>query len=57
MDTLTLITEKLVKYSKDILKDNPILSNSGHRHIMECCQGKIKTAYGYVWKYENQQTG
>ena len=43
---------------KDILRDNPILSNSsGHRHIIECCQGKIKTAYGYVWKYENQQTG
>ena len=30
-----------------------MLSNGGHRHIIECCKGKIKIAYGYVWKYEN----
>lgn len=39
---------------QSILKENSTLSHSGHRHIIECCQGKSKTAYGYVWKYENQ---
>lgn len=23
-----------------------------HSHILECCAGKVKTAGGYVWKYE-----
>lgn len=22
------------------------------RHICECCNGKLKTAYGYKWKYK-----
>ena len=22
-----------------------------HSHISECCKGKLKTAYGFVWKY------
>ena len=28
--------------------------NSGVRsHIAECANGKRKSAYGYIWKYEN----
>lgn len=23
-----------------------------HSHIMECCAGRVKTAGGYIWKYE-----
>lgn len=26
-------------------------SKSARRHITECCSGKTKSAYGYVWKY------
>lgn len=25
-------------------------------HIRRCCQGKAKTAYGYTWKYQNENT-
>lgn len=26
----------------------------GTSKITECCKGKIKTAYGYIWKYEQE---
>lgn len=26
----------------------------GTSKISECCKGKIKTAYGYIWKYEQE---
>ena len=26
----------------------------GTSKITECCKGKIKTTYGYIWKYEKE---
>lgn len=25
-----------------------------HENISNCCNGKLKTAYGYIWKYEKE---
>lgn len=25
-----------------------------HENISRCCNGKLKTAYGYIWKYERE---
>lgn len=40
------------------LIDNKITSstalNGVHSHIRAVCQGKRKTAYGYIWKYLNE---
>ena len=29
----------------------------GNQHIIECCQRKRQTAYGYMWKYEDKRGG
>ena len=29
------------------------LVNKRRSHVADCCKGKRKTAYGYVWKYLN----
>ena len=34
--------------TKEIKKNNP---NALCTHISECANGKIKSAYGYVWKF------
>ena len=26
-----------------------------HAHISECCRGKYTYAYGYIWKYKNEE--
>ena len=26
----------------------------GNRHICECCKGKLKTAYGFKWRYKQK---
>jgi predicted GIY-YIG superfamily endonuclease len=26
-----------------------------HSHIVSCCKGRRKTAYGFVWKYEEKE--
>lgn len=33
------------------VSDNP----RAYSNISTCCKGKAKTAYGYIWKYKNQQ--
>lgn len=30
------------------------MNKNSHHNIMYCCKGKIKTAYGYKWKYKEQ---
>lgn len=31
------------------------LNLKSHSAISKCCKGKLKTAYGYVWKYEQKE--
>ena len=28
-----------------------------HQNIINCCNGKYKTAYGYIWKYKENKKG
>ena len=43
--------------SRNVIKiweniDEIVCNNNYHRsNIYKCCQGKLKTAYGYIWKY------
>ena len=36
------------------LRENLNLDANQLNHISDCCNGKCKTAYGYMWKYENK---
>ena len=46
--------------NKNIIKiweniDEIVCNNNYHRsNIYKCCQGKLKTAYGYIWDYLNR---
>ena len=46
--------------NKNIIKiweniDEIVCNNNYHRsNIYKCCQGKLKTAYGYIWDYLNK---
>lgn len=42
-------TEKIYASITAALIDNGISPRNGH--ISQCCKGKQKTAYGYVWRY------
>ena len=40
----------VIKIWKNI--DEIVCNNNYHRsNIYKCCQGKLKTAYGYIWNY------
>ena len=34
------------------LREITLNTNYNKTTIMYCCQGKLKTAYGYIWEYE-----
>lgn len=52
-------TQKAVEQYKDgfLVKTYPSATEAGRQtgfaknHIMDCCNGKQKSAYGYVWRY------
>ena len=46
-----LLDKKGIKYTecKDLEKMKELGIN--HAHISDCCQGKRKTAGGFIWKY------
>ena len=45
--------KNIIKIWKNI--DEIVCNNNYHRsNIYKCCQGKLKTAYGYIWDYLNK---
>ena len=43
--------ENIIRIWQNI--DEIVCSTNYHRsNIYKCCQGKLKTAYGYIWEYE-----
>ena len=45
-----------LKNAEKWLIDNDITNSEyAHTKILLCCQGKRKTAYGYVWKYKKDE--
>lgn len=43
-------SRKVIKIWENI--DEIVCNNNYHRsNIYKCCQGKLKTAYGYIWNY------
>lgn len=53
---------KVIQYTKDYsfvneyitIKDATIMTNIKTSHISECCQGKRKTAGGFIWEYKKE---
>lgn len=35
-----------------VAKANYAMTNTNHGHVGEACRGLLKTAYGYIWKYQ-----
>lgn len=42
-------------FAVDWLKKQGFLS-AQQTHIRKCCEGKSKTAYGYTWKYQDENS-
>lgn len=36
-----------------LIENNIVKSKQARSHITSCCKNKLKTAYGYIWKYAN----
>lgn len=49
--TLDNVFVKRWKSTKDVERELKI----HHSHISKCCKNKLKTAGGYVWKYEEKE--
>lgn len=53
------LSKPVYQYAKDgsLVRSYPSVKEAGRRtgyrqgHISECCLGKYKTAYGYIWSY------
>lgn len=56
--------KEVVQYTKDGVfvaeyrSVNEVEDKNGfkHSHISECCNGKLKQAYGFVWKFKNKDS-
>lgn len=50
---LNKITLEPIREFESIVSAQRFLNKTnGHQHIIEVCQGKRKSAYGYKWKYK-----
>lgn len=45
-------TNKIIKKFDAIIEATHYIGKTKSCHIVSCCKGKIKTAYGYKWKYQ-----
>ena len=46
-------TGKIIAKYRSAREASRIVANGGYGNIINCCLGKVKTAYGYIWRYEN----
>lgn len=44
-------TNKIVKTFNSIIDATHFINKNNSGHIVNCCKGKLKTAYGYKWQY------
>lgn len=44
-------TNKIIKTFNSIIDATHFMNKNGSSHIVNCCKGKLKTAYGYKWQY------
>lgn len=44
-------TDEIIKKFDAIIEATHYIGKEKSCHIVSCCKGKIKTAYGYKWKY------
>ena len=47
------ITGDIIREFSSTIEAEQYLGVKGH-HISCCCNGKRKTAYGYIWKYKEE---
>ena len=48
------VTREVIREFKSTTEAEQYLGAKGH-HISCCCNGKRKTAYGYIWKYKREE--
>lgn len=47
------ITGEIIREFSSTTEAEQYLGGKGH-HVSCCCNGKRKTAYGYIWKYKEE---
>ena len=47
-------TDKTIKQFNSIIDGTKYIGKNNSGAIVSCCKGKLKTAYGYKWKYINE---
>ena len=45
-----------IQIHKSIKQATIVVKGKSNSRITECCKGRQKTAYGYIWKYAEEQT-
>ena len=45
--------ENIIDASKWLIDNNITKNNKCCNKIVDCCKGKRKNAYGYIWTYDN----
>ena len=54
VDMIDINTNQMLKSFDSVFKAEKYIGKSdAHRHILEVCKGKRKTAYGYNWRFKN----
>ena len=51
VDQIDLKTGEIIHSFESVADAMRFLGLSKSSHIIECCKGKLKQAYGYIWKY------
>lgn len=50
---IDIISKKIIK-KYDSIEDAKKELNINSSNISKCCKGKMKTSYGYIWRYANE---
>lgn len=47
-------TKKIIKTFPSMIEASQFINKKSSSHICNCCKGKLKSAYGYIWEYSNE---
>ena len=45
---------KIIKTFNSIIDSAKYIGKNKSCHIVSCCKGKLKSAYGYIWRYADE---
>lgn len=47
-------TNEVIRVFNSLIEAADYMNKNCSGHIVSCCKGKLKTAYGYKWRYHNE---